>query len=101
MGSVKVVARCRVREERTKYMKPYQFAAVKVQSRRDWEATRARLAEGRGGDDIVLEKGIMGALRGHPFVCQLLEQWHDPDNIYTVLEFLNEGELIGLISKHP
>lgn len=40
----------------------------------------------------------MYRLRGRPHVIQLLEVWHDPKNVHTVMEYLQE-DLIGLLNR--
>ncbi|CAE7862660.1 Tssk2, partial [Symbiodinium sp. KB8] len=60
-------------------------------------AQQARLSEGYGGDDTLLEKALMYNLSSHPHVARIVECWHEARNIYTVMEYVN-GELLSRVS---
>jgi serine/threonine protein kinase len=104
MGCVRVVGRCRRKEDgRVRFVsKPdYEFAALKAQSKSKVEEGDVERLAGRGGDDTVLEKAMLLALRRSPHVARLLGVWHDAENVYTLMEYLRGGELTDAINRSP
>jgi serine/threonine protein kinase len=74
------------------------FAALRDCLQERIAAQAATIRAGGGGDNTALEKCLMYKLRGRPHVIQLLEVWHDPKNVHTVMEYLQE-DLIGLLNR--
>lgn len=99
MGQVHLIAGAKqYADGRVRYKKPYAFAALKSQSKDKIAAQEATIRAGGGGDNTALEKCLMHRLRGRPHVIQLLEVWHDTQNVHTVMEYLQE-DLIGLLNR--
>jgi serine/threonine protein kinase len=85
------------------YVFPYEFVAIKQESKERVRAMQVRMSKGIEGDNSILDKEITVQMLGThvaDVVPQLYECWHDAENLYSVWEFF-PCELRSRIVRGP
>ena len=60
---------------------------------------KARIVKMKQQRNVLNEKSILMRVREHPYILNLVKTFNTADSLYLVLEFLQGGDLFGLMSR--
>jgi serine/threonine protein kinase len=60
---------------------------------------KARIVSTGQQRNVLNEKAVLTRCRGHPYILQLYKTFKDRDCLYVLLEFLQGGDLFGLLLR--
>jgi len=60
---------------------------------------KARIVKLKQQRNVLNEKSVLMRVREHPYILNLVKTFNTPDSLYMVLEFLQGGDLFGLMTR--